>query len=61
MRSERRTEEKGTNGIFWKGFLAGAAYELAAQTGRWADAWLFHRLVSSGKSVTEAEKAVRSR
>ncbi len=58
MRSSQRVEG---NGPYWKGFLAGAAYELAVQTGRWADAWLFHRLVSSGKSMAEAEKAVRTR
>jgi phosphoglycolate phosphatase len=59
MRSAEKSHEKGASGLYWKGFLAGAAYELAAQTGRWADAWWFHRMVSSGKSISEAEKAVR--
>ncbi|MCX5794582.1 MAG: HAD-IA family hydrolase [Elusimicrobia bacterium] len=57
MRSEQRAEG---HGLYWKGFLAGAAYELAFQTGRWADAWAFHRQVSAGKSLQEAEKAVRA-
>ncbi|MBI5241692.1 MAG: HAD family hydrolase [Elusimicrobia bacterium] len=56
MRSDKRTEG---HGLYWKGFLAGAAYELALQTGRWADAWLFHRQVSAGKSLREAEQSVR--
>lgn len=59
MRSPEKSAEKGASGVFWKGWLAGAAYELAVQTGRWADAWAFHRMVSSGKSISEAEKAVR--
>ncbi|OGR56768.1 MAG: hypothetical protein A2X36_04205 [Elusimicrobia bacterium GWA2_69_24] len=58
-RAWMRSAEKASSGVFWKGFLAGAAYELAAQTGRWADAWLLHRLVSSGKSLPEAERTVR--
>jgi hypothetical protein len=58
MRASQRTEG---NGPYWKGFLAGAAYELAVQTGRWSDAWRFHRLVSSGKSLAEAEKIIRAR
>jgi hypothetical protein len=57
MRSSQRAQD---NGLYHKGFLAGAAYELAVQNGRWADAWQFHRLVSSGKSLTEAESLVRS-
>lgn len=54
---EGRTQERG---FFWKGFMAGAAYELALETGRWSDAWAFHRLVSSGTAPAEAAARVRA-
>ncbi|MBI4422114.1 MAG: hypothetical protein HY554_00210 [Elusimicrobia bacterium] len=46
----------GASGFYWKGYLAGAAYELAQATGRWADAWSFHREVSSGGDPGEARR-----
>jgi hypothetical protein len=45
-------------GFFYKGYLAGAAYELARITGRWADAWLFNRLINSGVAPSEARARV---
>ncbi len=59
MKSKERSQEKGESGIFWKGFAAGVAYEIALQTGRWTDAWLFHRLIASGRSLHDAENTVR--
>ncbi|MFA6004371.1 MAG: hypothetical protein WC881_09915 [Elusimicrobiota bacterium] len=48
------------DGFFWKGFLGGAAYELALQTGQWAAAWMFHERVSKGADPNAAERAVRA-
>lgn len=35
--------------LYFEGFLAGASYELARLSGRWADAWTYHRRVSHGE------------
>lgn len=51
---------KDRDGFYWKGFLGGAAYELALQTGDWAAAWMFHERVSKGADPAAAEHAVRA-
>lgn len=48
-----------TDGFFFKGFAAGVAYELAQATGRWADAWTYHRRVSSGEDPLAVEAELR--
>lgn len=62
-RAWMRRDEAGKadkTALYFKGALAGAAYELAAKTGRWADAWLYHREVSAGKDPLAVEQAVLS-
>jgi hypothetical protein len=46
------------DGFYHRGYLAGAAYEIAVTTGRWADAWLYHRLVSAGTDPREAKALI---
>ena len=46
------------NGFYFRGFLAGASYEAAVTTGRWSDAWLYHRLVSTGVAPREAKQQI---
>lgn len=42
-------EGKAPGGLYFEGFLAGAAFELALKTGRWSDAWSYHRRVTRGE------------
>lgn len=56
-RAWARSSSEETMGFYSKGFLAGAAHELALKTGRPDDAWEFVRRVSSGKKE-ESPRAV---
>jgi hypothetical protein len=50
--------KRDEQGFYWKGFLPGAAFELARTTGRWTDAWEFHRRVSSGVAPAKAARDI---
>lgn len=49
-RSWARGGRTSRDGFYSKGFMAGAAYELAQMTGRPEDAWKFLRKAASGKN-----------
>lgn len=51
-------EPADESGFYWKGFLPGAAFELARRTGRWSDAWEFHRRVSAGVKPGQAARDI---
>lgn len=53
-------ERRGFQGFYFPGAIAGAAYELARLTGRWEDAWEFHRRVSRGEDPEAVERSVRA-
>lgn len=49
---------EGETGWYWRGFLAGAAFEVAERTGSWSDAWRFLRRVESGEKPAAVVRAL---
>jgi hypothetical protein len=45
-------------GMYFEGFLAGAAFEIARLTGRWSDAWAYHRRVTQGEDPLAVRRAL---